>query len=290
MHIRIHTNSRPFLCPYKEICDQSFKTRSQLNDHLLKHTKIKKFTCPVCKISFSRKSRLKIHKMIHKGEMPFQCNICQKKFRERSNLNFHIKKHKNKEIIKKIIFKNVKKHKNNKRNLIKKEKVINEKNANNKIKDNNNFGICTLINSNNDCDFNNNYRNNRKELNNKLEIFDNIIEMKLNNINKCIKDDFKNNKNFIDNHIFNFDKNKDKYKENIINTQEYDYDGQSNINSKENGIDEKYNFIINNNELIDFSDIDISENQISNNQNEETNLKAFPANLWDIFEDINRFA
>jgi uncharacterized Zn-finger protein len=59
--------------------------------------------------------------MIHKGEMPFQCNICQKKFRERSNLNFHIKKHKNKEIIKKIIFKNVKKHKNNKRNLIKKE-------------------------------------------------------------------------------------------------------------------------------------------------------------------------
>ena len=67
-------------------------------------------------------------------------------------------------------------------------------------------------------------------------------------------------------------------------------DNQIHINSKENGIDEKYNFIINNNELIDFSDIDISENQISNNQNEETNLKAFPANLWDIFEDINRFA
>ena len=41
--------------------------------------------------------------------------------------------------------------------------------------------------------------------------------------------------------------------------------------------------------LIEFSDIDNYENQISFNQNEETNLKAFPANLWDTFEEINRF-
>ena len=287
MHIRIHTNSRPFLCPYKEICSKSFKTRSQLSDHLLKHTKIKKFTCPVCKISFSRKSRLKIHMMIHKGEMPFQCSICQKRFRERSNLNFHIKKHKSNEMIKKKLFKNVKKYKNNKRNLNSKKKVINVKKVDNKIKENNNFGICTLINSNNNCDYNNNYTDNGKEETNKL---DNIIEMKLNIINNCINDNINNFIDFNENNIINFDKNKDINKESFINTNEYEYDGKSNIYNKENGLDDIDNFIINNNnELIEFSDIEISENQISCSQKEETNLKAFPANLWDTFEDINRF-
>ena len=287
MHIRIHTNSRPFLCPYKEICSKSFKTRSQLSDHLLKHTKIKKFTCPVCKISFSRKSRLKIHFMIHKGEMPFQCIICQKRFRERSNLNFHIKKHKSNEMIKKKLFKNVKKYKNNKRNLNSKKKVINVKKVDNKIKENNNFGVCTLINSNNDCDYIKKNSNNGKEETNKL---DNFIEMKLNIINNCINDNINNFIDFNENNIINFDKNKDINKESFINTNEYEYDGKLNIYNKGNGIDDNDNFIINNNnELIEFSDIEISENQISCSQKEETILKAFPANAWDAFEAINRF-
>jgi len=227
--------------------------------------------------------------MIHKGEMPFQCSICQKRFRERSNLNYHIKKHKSNEITKKKLFKNIKKHKNNKRNLNSKKKMINKKKANTKIKDNNNFGICTLINSNNDYDNINHYFNNRKEENNKLEHFDNIIEMKSNNINNFTNDDFKNEIDFKENHIINLDKNKDINKESFINTNEYEYDGKSNIYNKENDINDNDNFIINNNELIEFSDIDNYENQISFNQNEETNLKAFPVNLLDTFEVFNRF-
>ena len=100
MHIRVHTNERPYPCPYKDKCNQSFKTRSQLNDHILKHTQIKKHVCPECKASFSRKSRLKIHLMIHKGEKPFQCEICKKQFREKSNYNYHLKKHDNLSAIK----------------------------------------------------------------------------------------------------------------------------------------------------------------------------------------------
>jgi uncharacterized Zn-finger protein len=95
VHIRVHTNDRPFHCPYTDKCDQAFKTRSQLNDHILKHTQIKNHMCPECNASFSRKSRLKIHLMIHKGEKPFQCEICQKQFREKSNYNYHMKKHDN---------------------------------------------------------------------------------------------------------------------------------------------------------------------------------------------------
>ena len=93
VHIRVHTNIRPYQCTFKNICNQSFKTKSQLHDHLLKHTQIKKYNCPECNVSFARKSRLKIHMMIHKGLKPFQCNICQKQFREKSNFNFHLKKH-----------------------------------------------------------------------------------------------------------------------------------------------------------------------------------------------------
>ena len=95
VHIRVHTNDRPFHCPYTDKCDQAFKTRSQLNDHILKHTQIKNHMCPECNASFSRKSRLKIHLMIHKGEKPFQCEICLKQFREKSNYNYHMKKHDN---------------------------------------------------------------------------------------------------------------------------------------------------------------------------------------------------
>ena len=88
----MHTNDRPFHCTYSNICKKSFKTKSQLKDHLLKHTKIKNTTCPECNKSFSRKSRLRIHMMIHKNILPFQCYICQKKFREKYNYNFNIKK------------------------------------------------------------------------------------------------------------------------------------------------------------------------------------------------------
>ena len=129
VHIRVHTNDRPYHCPYKDKCNKAFKTKSQLRDHILKHTQIKKFICPVCKACFSRKIRLKIHLMIHRGEKPFECNVCKKKFREKSNYNFHMKKHtpKNEDNFNKIKINEI----NNLNKIFDKKDLVMDKNINN---------------------------------------------------------------------------------------------------------------------------------------------------------------
>ena len=151
MHIRVHTNDRPYHCPYKNICHQSFKTKSQLSDHLLKHTQVKKFICEKCGTCFARKSRLKIHLMIHSNLKPFQCEICKKKFREKSNYNFHKKKH----------YKNLNDKKNQKKNdtdksfFPKQEKKLDkEKESEQKI------NIDIPIKEKENCDNNNTKNNN----------------------------------------------------------------------------------------------------------------------------------
>ena len=62
--------------------------------------------------------------------------------------------------------------------------------------------------------------------------------MKLNNINHCGNDEFKNYIDFKENLIINLDKSKDLNKESFINTNEYD--GKSNISNTEN---ENYYYI-----------------------------------------------
>ena len=216
----MHTNDRPYHCPFSNICNQSFKTNSQLSDHLLKHTKIKKFSCPECKASFSRKRRLKIHIMIHKGEKPFQCNICLKKFREKSNYNYHMKKHLSKTEEKE-------EHKNH-HNYYLNNKIRKIFNENDLVMDRGITNFC--INDNNSTKSNSNENsigNNKKDLN---------LYQAINNFNfNQSETSFINIKNNIKRFNNNL-KNDEKDKKDIHKIKELELDNELNISfiSKDN--------------------------------------------------------
>mgnify|MGYP003571407193 FL=1 len=274
----MHTNDRPFPCPYTDICKQSFKTRSQLSDHILKHTHIKKHCCPECKASFSRKSRLKIHLMIHKGEKPFECEICNKRFREKSNCNFHMKKHKD------ILNKN---NKDNNKDMRKLSDINNstQSNSNSSFeklleenKNDNIFGIkdasiFQLLNQNNNSnDFNINNMKNQIIINERSDIikdsfFKNIEEPSINhelNLN--------NNEN-----IFSFVNVEPLNKNNQIKKEEEFYNVKQEIE-----ITNEIN-CINSNDVSVFND-DSENLSMENVLNQKLNFKTFNNN---IFSDFN---
>uniref|UniRef100_A0A336M1T2 CSON007895 protein n=1 Tax=Culicoides sonorensis TaxID=179676 RepID=A0A336M1T2_CULSO len=85
-HMKLHESSK-FKCDF---CENEFKTKSNLRDHILAVHLKQKSKCPICDKIFN-KSRLPRHiKIVHNKEKNYSCDVCDKKFKIPCLLKQHI--------------------------------------------------------------------------------------------------------------------------------------------------------------------------------------------------------
>ncbi|GBN19912.1 Zinc finger protein 366 [Araneus ventricosus] len=72
-----------------EICERVFQYPSQLRDHMLIHTRVRRFVCQVCGMKFMKEHHLKAHQATHSSVKPFACPICGRTFTLKANMERH---------------------------------------------------------------------------------------------------------------------------------------------------------------------------------------------------------
>lgn len=100
VHYRKHCDSKQckeFPCPF---CGRVFSRKGILDEHLVVHTKIKKFKCHVCDKALVRNRTLRLHlRKIHgiimgRASRPkqteFKCSVCNKQFKREQSLQEHM--------------------------------------------------------------------------------------------------------------------------------------------------------------------------------------------------------
>ena len=75
------------------LCDKTFKTRSELKCHMLSHSHIRPFICEICGQTYKNKRALNIHVGMHNGINPFTCVVCNKSFTQKGALQRHLPIH-----------------------------------------------------------------------------------------------------------------------------------------------------------------------------------------------------
>ncbi|XP_045773688.1 gastrula zinc finger protein XlCGF57.1-like [Maniola jurtina] len=93
IHMRSHTNEKPFDCPS---CVKRYKDAGGLKRHIERNhngDRKKAFICEHCGKGFYSKTDCKIHKRVHTGETPYACTHCPAQFTQVGSLRRHILTH-----------------------------------------------------------------------------------------------------------------------------------------------------------------------------------------------------
>ncbi|XP_076356061.1 uncharacterized protein LOC143249669 [Tachypleus tridentatus] len=89
-HMVVHTQVRRYSCT---VCGTKFIKEHHLKAHQLTHSHAKPFFCPICGRSFSLKANMERHVLIHNAEKRFPCEICGKRFTQVQTLRSHMVSH-----------------------------------------------------------------------------------------------------------------------------------------------------------------------------------------------------
>lgn len=90
---RCHTGEYRFECT---ACSTTFWTKHQYNEHMRRHSGIRKekmIKCPMCDKRVSDNRHLRDHMLVHSAERNEKCPECAKSYKSRKNLIVHIKNH-----------------------------------------------------------------------------------------------------------------------------------------------------------------------------------------------------
>lgn len=117
-HLKTHTGSKPFTCPYEcalkftakvnlnahirnvhasvklykcNVCERKFTSSDHLRKHIIsQHKMLRSYKCTDCDKKFFQQSHLVQHRWIHTGVKPFTCAFCPKTYTSKTSLRKHL--------------------------------------------------------------------------------------------------------------------------------------------------------------------------------------------------------
>lgn len=85
-----HATLQMHKCP---CCDEQFKKRGELTEHLTQHRDYRPYICETCASAFRTVSELNAHRRRHTGQKHGRCDVCGMQFASRGSLKGHMMIH-----------------------------------------------------------------------------------------------------------------------------------------------------------------------------------------------------